>query len=142
MNSRALLLSIRPRYADLFFSGRKKAELRRVRPRVKKGDLVLLYVSAPTKALMGAFQVKEVFQGTPTQIWRKAESHVGITKQEFDSYYSGLSCGFAILASQVWKLERPIRLSRLKQRWVRFSPPQGYRYVKIRDTSWLAIPQA
>lgn len=140
MHSTALLLSVRPKYAELFFSGRKRAELRRVRPNVKKGDLVLLYVSSPTKALMGAFQVKEVIQGTPLYLWRKTGNHSGITKAEFEAYYSGLSSGFAIVASRVWKLERPIRLSRLKQRWVRFTPPQSYRYIKIKDKRWLTVP--
>ncbi len=142
MGVTALLLSVRPKYADLFFSGRKQVELRRVRPRVKEGDLVLLYVSSPTKALMGAFQVKDVLHDTPAKLWRKTGHQTGITRKEFDFYYSDLPYGFAILASQVWKLEQPISLSRLRQRWVRFTAPQSYRYIRLRDLRWLAIPHS
>ena len=133
MNSRTLLLSIRPKYAELFFSGRKKAELRRIKPRIKEGDLVLIYVTSPVKALMGAFNVKQVLQGKPKELWREVNVSAGISRKEFDSYYLGAPQGFAILSSQVWRLKRPIKLASLKHRWARFSPPQSYLYVTLRN---------
>ena len=135
MSSKTLLLSIRPKYAELIFSGRKTAELRRVRPQLQEGDLVLIYVSAPVKALMGSFKVQRVIHGSPRDLWSEVGKHSGLTKKEFEIYYSGLSLGFAIFASKVWRLEHPIKLSRLKQRWNGFSPPQGFRYVTLRNKS-------
>ncbi len=41
MPSNILLLSIRPKYAKKIFEGNKKVELRRVRTRLDKGDLVV-----------------------------------------------------------------------------------------------------
>jgi len=133
IDSTALLLSIRPKYADLIFNGYKKTELRRVRPRIKKGGIVLIYVSSPVKALMGAFQVQRVIEGTPNYIWKVVGHETGITKKEFDSYYSGLSLGFAISASKIWQLKNPIILANLKRRWIHFSPPQGYRYINLKE---------
>lgn len=52
-----LLISIRPVYANKIFDGSKTVELRRVRPRLETGSVVLVYVSNPVQALMGMFQV-------------------------------------------------------------------------------------
>lgn len=133
MNSSALLLSIRPKYANLIFSGRKKIELRRVRPRLQKGGLVLIYVSSPVKALMGGFQVRKVIEGTPKYLWSTVGAESGVTKKEFEDYYSGLSLGFAIFSSKIWQLKQPINLTDLKKRWSHFSPPQGYRYINLNE---------
>jgi hypothetical protein len=57
----------------------------------------------------------------------------GVTKKEFEDYYSGLSLGFAISASNVWQLKHPINLANLKKRWGHFSPPQGYRYIDLKE---------
>ncbi len=132
-DSTALLLSIRPKYADLIFNGRKTTELRRVRPRIRRGSIILIYVSSPVKALMGGFQVQNVIQGSPTYLWKVAGNEAGISKKEFEIYYSGLSLGFAISASNVWQLKNPIVLDKLKQRWEGFTPPQGYRYINLQE---------
>lgn len=132
-DSTALLLSIRPKYADLIFNGRKTIELRRVRPRIQRGSIILIYVSSPVKALMGGFLVQKVIQGSPTYLWRVIGNETGITKKEFETYYSGLSLGFAISASKVWQLKNPIVLNKLKQRWENFTPPQGYRYINLQE---------
>src|SRR5438552_3893096 len=39
----ALLLSIRPKHAEKIFDGIKTVELRRIRPRLQRGDLVLVF---------------------------------------------------------------------------------------------------
>lgn len=131
MSFNALLLSIRPKYANLIFSGHKKIELRRVRPRLQKGDIVLIYVSSPVKALMGGFLVRKVIQGTPKYLWSTVGEEAGVTKKEFKDYYSGLSLGFAISSSKIWQLKQPINLIDLRKRWSHFSPPQGYRYINL-----------
>ena len=64
MIGNALLLSIHPEYAEKIFDGTKRVELRRVRPRLQNGDLVIVYVSSPVKAVCGAFRVDNVVAGT------------------------------------------------------------------------------
>ena len=45
-----LLISVKPEYASKIFEEKtKKVELRRVRTRVKTGDIVFVYVSSPKK---------------------------------------------------------------------------------------------
>ena len=46
MANNAILMSIRPQYANMIFDGTKTAELRRVKPKtLESGDLILVYVS-------------------------------------------------------------------------------------------------
>lgn len=129
----ALLLSIRPRFVDLIFSGKKKVELRRVRPRVQAGDLVVIYASGTTKGMVGAFEVKGVTAAAPSSIWRKHNGGSGLTKKEFDSYFSSVSIGYAIQIGKVWKIQEPIPLNTLRERSAGFRPPQGYHYWKLDD---------
>jgi len=129
---RALMLSIRPKYAELIFNGRKKVELRRVRPNIERGHVVLVYVSSPVKALVGGFEVCRVIQGKPQYLWRQVRNLAGITRRQFDSYYCGLSRGYVIFARKAWRYRIPIKLPKLRQRWANFTPPQGYRYLTVK----------
>jgi predicted transcriptional regulator len=63
MTDTTLLLSLRPEFAELVFAGVKKVEFRRVRPRVQANEWVLVYVSTPVQALVGAIQVANVIDG-------------------------------------------------------------------------------
>ena len=131
MAEKALLLSIRPEYAKMIFEGRKRVELRRVRPSVKCGDLVLVYVSSPVKALVGFCEVIRVLEGLPSELWIQVRDTVGITRREFDVYYSGKAVGFGIVFRKTWTLPRPIKLPLLRRIWSHFHPPQGYQYLRI-----------
>ncbi len=51
MSSNAIVLSIRPQYAEKIFEGTKRVELRRIRPKqIKNGNLALIYVSSPSQS--------------------------------------------------------------------------------------------
>ncbi|MDE2039589.1 MAG: ASCH domain-containing protein [Elusimicrobia bacterium] len=126
---RALLLSIQPQHAEKIFKGTKRVELRRVRPRLVEGDLVLVYVSTPIKALRGAFEVKNVVEAPPRQLWHSVASDAGLTREEFFEYFSGASKGFGIRLRKVWSLAEPLQLSSLRRNWKRFRPPQSYQYL-------------
>src|SRR5438876_12316648 len=102
MNGSALLLSIKPRYADAIFSRQKRVELRRVKPRVGPGDLVLIYVSSPRCALEGAFEVERVIEATPTALWGHVSQNAGVTRDEFDEYFGDREKAYAIVVRKVW----------------------------------------
>ena len=105
MQRNVLLLSIRPEY-----------ELRRVRPRLEKDDLVIVYASSPTKALLGLFEVERVIEKLVINLWHDVEKQAGINLKEFFNYYEGKSVGFGICLKNI-------------QEWSDFRPPQGYRYL-------------
>jgi predicted transcriptional regulator len=130
-NRTALLLSIRPKFAEQIFEGSKTVELRRVRPRVTAGDLVIVYASGHTKALIGAFQVGELVARAPGTIWKRFGSATGLTKSAFDEYFSGAPTAFGITIAHTWKLATPVLLPALRKLRHGFRPPQGYHYLAL-----------
>jgi predicted transcriptional regulator len=135
----SLLLSIRPEHANKIFNGSKKVELRRVKPKLSKSDTVLIYVSSPVKALMGGFEVDEVIEGAPDDIWCQVKEIAGITKDEFQKYFAGTNKAFAIMISKTWDLETPLDLLELKSKWLNFHPPQSYRYITLEEAAVLGL---
>lgn len=57
MVRKVALMSIRPEYAEKVFSGDKQIELRRQRPQLEAGDIVVVYVTSPLCEVAGAFSV-------------------------------------------------------------------------------------
>ena len=100
MSKHALLLSVRLRFAKMILEGAKTVELRRVRPRIKAGDLVLVYVSAPLMELQGAFKVGNTVSGTPASIWKKLGGQTGTNREEFDAYFRGKDEAHALLIEE------------------------------------------
>lgn len=134
MSSKALLLSIRPRFVALIESGEKTYELRRKRPKVQAGDLALIYESSPTKCLVGAFIVGEVLALAPVQLWEIVGAQAGVTHEEFFRYYEGCEVACAIGIERYWSLESRVGLKQLRSR-VKIEPPQSYRYLCEKKTS-------
>ena len=137
MNGTALLLSIKPRYADAIFAHKKTVELRRVRPRVGSGDLVLIYVSSPRCSLEGAFEVDEVLEGKPKTLWKRIAASAGVTRDEYLDYFGERETAFAIVIRKVWHLA-PVSLSDLRKADIR--PPQSYQYLDRLTATRLALP--
>ena len=132
-NHQALLLSIRPRFVDSIFAGTKTVELRRVKPRVRAGDLVVVYASGAIKGLFGAFEVTGVTAGSPDYIWKKHNKGSGLTREEFDHYFTGVETGYAICIGKLWRLPEPVLLPTLRTRRKGFRPPQSYQYWSLED---------
>lgn len=133
--NKALLLSIKPRFADAIFEGTKTFELRKVRPKVVAGDLVLVYVTIPRCRLEGAFKVSEVLEMAPAKLWLRVRGKCGVTSTEFNEYYSEKSTAFAIGVTEAWQLETAVGLNALRKEEI--VPPQGYRYLTVGETASL-----
>jgi len=131
--NRTLLISIHPQYIDAILSGIKQIELRKCRPDLISGDIVLMYATTPKKELVGYFTVSELIEGNPKLIWRKYGRKSGISLEKFEQYYDGKQTGFGILIEQVEQFETPISLQKLRGIFPRFQPPQGYRYFNNHD---------
>ena len=129
MNTKPLLLSLKPHYADLVFRGLKTAELRRRIPCVENRD-VFIYVSSPVRQLRGGFRVEHVWSGTPEQVWKEVSVFARVEKQDFDAYYAGRTVAYALRIADVWEHEKAVDLEELRNRFVDFVVPQSWRYVK------------
>lgn len=132
-----LLLSIQPKYVDKIFSGSKGVELRRTRPKVRQGDSVIVYASAPKKALIGVFEVRKVVQKPLEELWEEVEEIAGISYDEFRSYYKGLAVGCGIFLDKTQYFAQPVELETLRQEWDNFRPPQSFRYLKPNEITCL-----
>lgn len=138
MPRRALLMSIRPKYAAQIFDGTKTVELRRVRPRLTAGDLVLVYASSPVKALLGAFEVSRVISAPPSKLWNQVGTKTGTTRQEFDDYFDEADLGYGIVLRRTWRMARPMGLSKLRERHS-IGPPQSYHYLTAKQTNRIGL---
>ena len=125
-----LLISLKPRYADLVFEGVKRAELRRQTLARMEGRDVFVYVTSPVMMLRGGFQVGEVWAGTPQDIWDKVSELAGVDKDDFDAYYEGQSVACALEITEVWEYTNPMGLAALRNRFEGFIVPQSWRYVR------------
>lgn len=136
MSENYLLLSIQQEYANKIFVGSKRVELRKNRPcRLNKGDTVIVYVPSPLKAIMGVFQADGVIEAAPDELWEEVKEISGLSRSQFESYYSESQTAFGIIVNEPCRLEQPITLSEIKNTWPDFHPPQIYQYLSKKQVS-------
>lgn len=126
----AIFLSVKPKYAKQILSGEKTVELRRNRPRLSNGSLVVLYVSSPVKAVLGAFYVDRVVAASPDALWPLVEAASGLTREEYDAYYAGATQGIGIFVRSAHRIKTPYQLADLRRDSPHFHPPQAFRYLR------------
>jgi predicted transcriptional regulator len=127
-HKRALLLSVRSQFAESILDGSKTAEIRRQRPDVRPGTLVIIYATKPKGAIVGTARVSGMSQGNPDEIWKRYKARIGISREDFDSYLDGAATAYALLLEQVQRLVPLLTLEEMRA-VTAFQPPQSYRYV-------------
>lgn len=119
------LLSIHPVYAKEIFEGRKKVELRRVGfARIPR--FIVVYVTKPIGKVAGFFEVAQVTEAHPEEIWSSYHSVTGLTKAAYDAYFADRSKAVAIEISSVHRLEEPVELRDID---TALQPPQSFQYL-------------
>lgn len=130
-----IVLSIKPHHANKIFDGNeqffatKTFEFRRAIFKNKDIKYVLVYSSAPTKMIIGYFQIDHVLHEELDNLWKLTQHSAGIERAYFDAYFKGKDKGYAIKAKHPVKLEVPIHLFD----FLGMKPPQSFAYVKDRD---------
>ena len=127
-----LFIAVKPEYANKLISGTKNIELRKMKPCVQPGDYVIIYASAPVKAVVGFGKVKAIIMCSPQEMWNKHSERLGINEQSFFSYYMGYRKAVGIEFEMI-KSIAPIGLVELRNVDSNFQPPQIYRYVTNED---------
>jgi predicted transcriptional regulator len=126
LGGRAILLSIKPKYADLILAGSKKVEFRRSWA-TQEVSRIVLYSSSPIQKIVGVVEVEDVVITTPTSLWKTCvERGGGLTRAELRAYFSGKVHGAAVLLGQVFKSAKHIDP---KDVICDFVPPQSFRYL-------------
>jgi len=130
---RVVLLSIHPRFADAILRGDKRVELRR-KPVSPDVTHVVLYATAPVKAIVGSFEVKSIEEGSKSSIWNVHGTASGVTRREYSDYFKGASRAVAIRISKPARLEKPVPINSISGV---SRPPQSFQYVDSQDLDWL-----
>ena len=129
-SGRAVLLSIKPKYADLILAGSKRVELRRSWPSNDIG-IMIVYSSAPTQRLVGAAFIDRVEECQFERLWEIAKTNGGgVTEDELRDYLIGKSTAFGIMISHVKVAEVQVDP---KELFPNFTPPQSFLYLSPAD---------
>lgn len=128
MPDRALLLSLRPRFATAILQGDKTVELRRQRVAVPPGTPVIIYATSPVMALLGTARLTSVDTATPAQVWRRHRAACGINRTEYTAYMDGATHASALVLHSPSPLSSTVPLAHLRRTGA-FHPPQSYRYL-------------
>lgn len=132
-NSQILLISVKPKFAVKIMSGEKTVELRKSAPiNIKKGNVILLYVTSPVKELWGFCQIECIIKDNPTDLWKKVKKTAGISEKEFFEYFKNYENGYGLVMKNIQNIE-PIELENLKLSINGFYPPQTYCYIDKKD---------
>lgn len=126
--TRALVLSLKPRFAEAILNGDKTVELRRVMPRITIPTLALLYATGPERSLVGTCIVHSVARLPAEELWQRHGTKTALAKSEFDAYLTGRDEGVALFLEQPDRLHAPVPLHALR-RADNFRPPQSLAYV-------------
>ncbi|HLO64068.1 MAG TPA: AAA family ATPase [Azonexus sp.] len=125
-SSEAVLISIHPEHAQKIFLGEKRLEFRRVWAS-RQVSSVVIYVTAPTRKIVGIAYVKEVHRASPTALWNLAkEVGGGLSREQLYGYFKGKKTGYAIEFEQVLRFPHPVDPHDFFQN---FRAPQSFAYV-------------
>jgi predicted transcriptional regulator len=119
-----ILISVEHRYLTGILSGVKRVELRRRTLHVQPGTHVWIYGKAPQAAVAAVATVGAVVRAEPSELWGKCGDIAGVTKREFDEYFTGATFGWAIFLEEVHALPRIVTLAALREQSTH--PPQFF----------------
>ncbi|MAS93945.1 MAG: hypothetical protein CMO55_12190 [Verrucomicrobiales bacterium] len=125
-----ILISLKPNYADLVFTGLKTAELRRRMPSDLENREVFVYVSTPVRALRGGFKIGQVWSGSPEEIWSHVSQLAAVSEDEYEAYFQNANVAYALEILDLWEYQDPPSLTDLRSNLGKFVVPQSYRFVK------------
>ncbi|GMA35607.1 hypothetical protein GCM10025876_18110 [Demequina litorisediminis] len=127
-----MLLSIRPRYVERILAGDKTVELRRTKPLVDVGQPIAIYSTLPAGAIVATARVARVEQRAKQELWEARRRTLGVSKDEFNSYFAGRSHAVGVHLDLVAPLEAPVSLSQMRVLGVP-NPPQQWMFLRSSD---------
>jgi predicted transcriptional regulator len=123
-----VLLSIKPRFVDLIFSGIKLMEFRRKIwiKQIKQSTKAVIYESTPISMIVGEFSIGLIEFNKIDTLWNKYSNVSGLEKLEFENYFKNLEKGYAI------EILNPIKYSKAKI--CNFGIPQNFIYLTYENS--------
>src|SRR6478735_2918636 len=100
-NGSAILLSIKPKFANLIVEGSKLVELRRAIPAQDVGTIAI-YSSSPVQMIVALADVKETIEASPSKLWEISKNNGGgLIRSELIAYFDSKKTGFAFMLENV-----------------------------------------
>lgn len=120
-----VLLSIKPRYTKKIFSGEKKYEFRKQKPK-EIPEKVIIYECHPSKNIVGWFIVKRIISGPPKEIWVKCKNSSGMKEEDYFNYCYGSKIIYAFEIDRTFQFDTAINPFEIDPD---FNPPQNFSYL-------------
>jgi len=121
-----VILSIRPNFCKMIFSGQKKYEYRKRVFTRSDVDKVYIYATKPICRIVGYFTIDEVIEDKKSYMWEKTHKDGGINKEYFYAYFKNCDMAHAIKIGEVVKLDNPIDPKEVIKD---FHAPQNFMYA-------------
>lgn len=118
------LFSIKPEFVQAIFSEKKRYEFRK---RSCKQEIfrIIIYETSPTSKIVGEASVSDVIVDSPLNLWMRAKSAAGISKESFDKYFFNCTEGTAYSLCTPIRYKKAVSLSIIGMT----VPPQSYCYL-------------
>ncbi len=120
-----ILLSIKPKYANLILEGHKKYELRKSIFKRKGIKKVVIYSSTPVQKVVGEFDIEQILEDDVDVIWNETKSASCVDREFFYKYFENKKRAYAIKIGNVYKYEEA---KSLKDFNILFAP-QSFVYI-------------
>lgn len=121
-----IMISVSPKHADILLDdSSKNVFFYKVTP-VNKVKRVLIYATAPVKAVVGEFDLSEIKISALSTAWKNFSSKSIFTKKEFDEYYQDKNEAHAMIAGKSFRYSKPKNLSDYNMS----KGPSGFQYLK------------
>lgn len=105
-----MLISLHPRFAETIFGSSTAIVLRRTRICAPEGSQLILYATAPTKAVVGVATVQLRDTDRAEAIWCRYEHNMALRRDEFDAYLAGSRQATALVLTAPDDSAAPARL--------------------------------
>lgn len=120
-----VLLSIKPQFANAIFNGGKRFEYRKVIFK-KKVSSIQVYVTKPIGKIIGEFEIDDIMQDSPLNIWKHTEKYSGVEREFFMQYFNNRKIGYAIKIKKIKKYKKPLSPYAI---YPDFIAPQSFKYI-------------
>lgn len=121
-----VLLSIKPQFVAEIFNGNKKFEYRKAIFKNKDVKTIVIYSTMPVGKIVGEFDIEDIIEDNPVNVWKQTKNFSGITEEFYDTYFSGRDKAFAIKIKSLKEYDKPICPY---DKYENFTAPQSFKYI-------------
>lgn len=122
---KAVLLSIKPEFAEKIFAGTKKFEFRKIIFKHRNINKIIVYASSPIKKVIGEFIIDDIIIADIDTLWNTTYKYSGITKEVYQKYFKNKERAYAIKIGKTIRYEKSRNLNEYNIK----TAPQSFVYV-------------